>query len=108
MAFSTASTAMEAATVSPGAFCKRVKKSQERILRPRLRKLPKPRMKRLIPVSVPSQMAMWRTRTRRTRDIAQLGSSATEDSGVAIGAAADATAQDGVVAVVEAVCARST
>ena len=37
---------------------------------------------------------MWRT--RRTRDIAQLGSSATEDSGVAIGAAADATAQDGV------------
>ena len=46
--------------------------------------------------------------TRRTRDIAQLGSSATEDSGVAIGAAADATAQDGVVAVVEAVCARST
>ena len=104
-AFSTASTAMGAATVSPGAFCKRVKKSQERILRPRLRKLPKPRMKRLIPVSVPNQMAMWRT--RRTRDIAQLGSSATEDSGVAIGAAADATAQDGVVAVV-AVCARST
>ena len=53
--------------------------------------------------SVRRRRAMWRT--RRTRDIAQLGSSATEDSGVAIGAAADATAQDGVE---EAPRARST